>query len=108
MNEGLPEGERMSVRESAAAERMTDKAIENNERLSTMDKNAARESLIRASASKPRPSASRVDSADSSRLSLTNGGVVTAPSDSQMRGSFLNLSGSLRPNTPANRVNVKK
>jgi H+-transporting ATPase len=108
MNEGLPESERMSIRESAAAERVTDKAIENNERLSTMDKNAARESLIRASASKPRPSASRVDSADSSRVSLTNGGVVTAPGDSQMRGSFLNLSGSLRPNTPANRVNVKK
>lgn len=107
MNEGLPEGERMSIRESAAAERMTDKAIDNNERLSTMDKNTARESLIRASASKPRPSASRSDT-DPSRVSLTNGGVVTAPGDSQLRGSFLNMSGSLRPNTPANRANIKK
>lgn len=102
MNAGVPESERMSIRESAAAERMTDKAIENNERLSQMDKNTARESLLRASASKPR--SSQASGADSTRISLTSSGVVTAPTQSQLRGSFLNMSGSLRPNVPANKA----
>lgn len=107
LNEGLPESERMSIRQSAAAERMTDKAIENNDRLSTMDKNAARESIVRASASKPRPSVSGAAASDPSRVSLTSGGVVTAPTDSQLRGSFIRMSGSLRPHTPANRATNK-
>lgn len=124
INDALPAEERMSFRESAIAERMTDKTIATSDRLSQMDKRAARESLIRSSftASSDKneatgesllrgsasSSASRNNSID--RISISAKGAVTTPDDrgsSGLRGSFVNLSGSLRPVTPASRATGK-
>ena len=104
INDTLPAEERMSFRESAIAERMTEKTIETNERLSQMDKKTARDSLIRDSRGRS-SSSTRLSSTE--RVSVTARGAVTAPQDRGsvgMRGSFVNLGGSLRPVTPASRA----
>jgi H+-transporting ATPase len=107
------DGERLSMRLSATADRMTERAIQTNERLSQLDRNSARESLMRASqtgksGASTRDSRNRKDSSDTSRVSITASGVISSPNDSQLRGSFLNMGGSLRPNTPANKAATKK
>jgi H+-transporting ATPase len=110
MNKMLPPEEQLTTRQSAAANRMTDRAVAADERLSQLDPAAARMSLMQGRGSMaPRPSqASSIlagGEPGADRVSVAGRGVVRASGagnmgDSGLRGSFVNTSGSLRPNVP--------
>lgn len=85
-----------SLRMSASISRMNDWAINNDPSLSGMDIATARESL------KQRKSITSHShsSSDPSRLSINR---KTASLSNDLHGSYVPTSGSLRPNTPANK-----
>merc|ERR1711871_883088 len=98
-------GMNLTTRESAALDRMNDKIIERDDRLSNMDPKEARRSLMEQSRSTKVRSGSHLGSRTSTsgngdRMS-TSSAILSAASDGGgMRGSFVKLSGSLRPQTP--------
>ena len=102
INDTLPAEEGMSFRESAIAERMTEETIETNERLSQMERRppgtSSRDSRGRSSSSTRLSNTERVSVTARGRHSTQDRGSVG------MRGSFVNLGGSLRPVTPASRA----
>lgn len=99
MNEGLADADKMTTRQSAAANRMTQDSINMNERLSHMDPNAARQSLL--SGRKNSGKGSVHSPADIGRVSLSGRAGVSGAGFDTVRGSLVSTSGSLRPNTPA-------
>ena len=97
MNEGLEGADKMTTRQSAAANRMTQDSINANERLSSMDPNAARSSLI----SSRKRSGSQQNADALTRVSISGRAGASGAGSNDMRGSLVATHGSLRPNTPA-------
>lgn len=90
--------ESMTMRQSIAVDRMTNRAISTNERLSQLDPSTARKSLIQQQSSRASRSGNSTTASD--RLS-TASGVLNSSMSGDLRHSLLNTSASLRPNTPA-------
>lgn len=98
-------GTNMTTRESAALDRMNDKIIEKDERLSLMDPKEARRSLLEQSRSTKVRSSSYLGSRTSTsgngdRMSTSSAILNASGSGDTMRGSFVKTSGSLRPQVP--------